>query len=76
MKALLLKEKGNLMELVDGRLGSDFNEEEVIVMIKVALLCTSATATNSYEVLDEKKLEVMRQYYREVDENKETEIEK
>ncbi|KAI4333484.1 hypothetical protein L6164_018288 [Bauhinia variegata] len=74
--ALLLKEKGNLMELVDGRLGSDFNEEEVIVMIKVALLCTSATATNSYEVLDEKKLEVMRQYYREVDENKETEIEK
>ncbi|KAI4333051.1 hypothetical protein L6164_017905 [Bauhinia variegata] len=45
-KAHLLKEKGNLMELVDERiLGSDFNGEEAMVMIKVALLCTNATAT-------------------------------
>ncbi|KAI4333046.1 hypothetical protein L6164_017901 [Bauhinia variegata] len=44
--AHLLKEKGNLMELVDERiLGSDFNGEEAMVMIKVALLCTNATAT-------------------------------
>ncbi|KAG5114110.1 hypothetical protein AAZX31_13G248700 [Glycine max] len=43
--ANLLKEKGSLMELVDRRLGSDFNKEEVLVMIKVALLCTKVTAT-------------------------------
>ncbi|XAR56436.1 Non-specific serine/threonine protein kinase [Bertholletia excelsa] len=35
-----LKKKGNLMELVDPRLGSDFDREEVMVMINVALLCT------------------------------------
>ncbi|OIW11601.1 hypothetical protein TanjilG_15295 [Lupinus angustifolius] len=43
--ALLLKEKGNLMELLDQRLGSDFNEEEARVMIKVALLCTNMTSS-------------------------------
>ncbi|WOH05871.1 hypothetical protein DCAR_0625294 [Daucus carota subsp. sativus] len=37
--ALDLKEKGNLMELVDEKLESDYNEEEVMVMINVALLC-------------------------------------
>ncbi|KAL2331303.1 hypothetical protein Fmac_018884 [Flemingia macrophylla] len=42
--ARLLEEKGSLMELVDRRLGSNFNEDEVIVMIKVALLCTSPTS--------------------------------
>ncbi|KAK7244116.1 hypothetical protein RIF29_38934 [Crotalaria pallida] len=36
----LLKEKGNLMDLVDERLGEDFKKEEVMVMINVALLCT------------------------------------
>ncbi|KAA8526741.1 hypothetical protein F0562_009030 [Nyssa sinensis] len=40
--ALALKEKGNLMDLVDTRLGSDFNKEEVTVMVDVALLCTNA----------------------------------
>ncbi|CAL0326493.1 unnamed protein product [Lupinus luteus] len=44
-QALLLKEEGNLMELVDQRLGSDFNEEEVRVMIEVALLCTNMTSS-------------------------------
>ncbi|KAA8519597.1 hypothetical protein F0562_013958 [Nyssa sinensis] len=39
--ALVLQQKGNLMELVDPKLGSDFNEEEAIRMIKVALLCTN-----------------------------------
>ncbi|CAL5405981.1 unnamed protein product [Camellia sinensis] len=42
--ALDLKEKGNLMELVDPRLESNFNKEQVMVMLNVALLCTNATA--------------------------------
>ncbi|XP_057958034.1 probable leucine-rich repeat receptor-like serine/threonine-protein kinase At3g14840 isoform X2 [Malania oleifera] len=43
--ALLLKEKGDLMELVDPMLGSDYNKEEVMTIINVGLLCTSASAT-------------------------------
>ncbi|XP_057958080.1 probable leucine-rich repeat receptor-like serine/threonine-protein kinase At3g14840 [Malania oleifera] len=42
--ALLLKQKGDLMEVVDPTLGSDFNKEEVMTMINVALLCTNASA--------------------------------
>ncbi|XP_035543987.1 probable leucine-rich repeat receptor-like serine/threonine-protein kinase At3g14840 [Juglans regia] len=38
---LVLQRKGDLMELVDPKLGSDFNKEEAIRMIKVALLCTN-----------------------------------
>ena len=95
-QARLLKEKGNLMELVDQRLGSDFNEEEVMVMIKVALLCTNATpklrpsmssvlsmlegktvvpefVSDPNEVKDEMKLEEMRQYYYQKEENKRNE---
>ncbi|KAL2331309.1 hypothetical protein Fmac_018890 [Flemingia macrophylla] len=87
--AHLLKEKGDLMDLVDRRLGSNFNKEEVLVMIKVALLCTNVTAAlrptmssvvsmlegitvaeevipDTSEALDEKKLEAMRLYYREL----------
>jgi hypothetical protein len=41
LQALVLKEKGNLMELVDPQLGSELNKEEAIRMIKVALLCTN-----------------------------------
>ncbi|GLU18026.1 hypothetical protein SLE2022_343490 [Rubroshorea leprosula] len=41
--ALLLKEKGSLLELVDPRLGSDYNKKEVMKMINVALLCTNPT---------------------------------
>ncbi|XP_048322233.2 probable leucine-rich repeat receptor-like serine/threonine-protein kinase At3g14840 isoform X2 [Ziziphus jujuba] len=37
--ALVSQQKGNLMELVDPRLGSEFNKEEAIRMIKIALLC-------------------------------------
>ncbi|CAN6690842.1 unnamed protein product [Malus baccata var. baccata] len=40
-----LKEQGNLMDLVDPRLGSDFNKEEMIVAINVALLCCNVTLT-------------------------------
>ncbi|XP_061360637.1 probable leucine-rich repeat receptor-like serine/threonine-protein kinase At3g14840 [Gastrolobium bilobum] len=97
--AHLLKEKGNLMELVDKRLGSDINEEEAMVMIKVALLCTNATSnlrptmssvlsmlegrtvvpefvSDSSEVMDEMKLEAMRQYYYEIEENTISETQK
>ncbi|KAJ9135973.1 hypothetical protein P3X46_033091 [Hevea brasiliensis] len=38
--ALVLQQKGDLMELVDPRLGSKFNKEEAVRMIKVALSCT------------------------------------
>ncbi|XP_058209730.1 probable leucine-rich repeat receptor-like serine/threonine-protein kinase At3g14840 isoform X11 [Rhododendron vialii] len=41
--ALLLKQKGDLMELVDPKLGSDFNKIEVTVMINVALLCANVS---------------------------------
>ncbi|KAI8012073.1 putative leucine-rich repeat receptor-like serine/threonine-protein kinase [Camellia lanceoleosa] len=43
--ALELKEKGKLLELVDPKLGPDFIEKEVIVMINVAFLCTNVTPT-------------------------------
>ncbi|XP_045801006.1 probable leucine-rich repeat receptor-like serine/threonine-protein kinase At3g14840 isoform X1 [Trifolium pratense] len=88
-----LKESGDLMELVDRRLGSNFNTKEALVMINVALLCTNVTSNirpsmssvvsmlegktvvpefvpESSEVMDEKKLEVMRQYYYQMEENK------
>ncbi|XP_039170863.1 probable leucine-rich repeat receptor-like serine/threonine-protein kinase At3g14840 [Eucalyptus grandis] len=41
--ARVLKERGNLMDLVDQRLGSHFEKKEVLAMINVALLCTNAT---------------------------------
>ncbi|KAH9723430.1 putative leucine-rich repeat receptor-like serine/threonine-protein kinase [Citrus sinensis] len=44
--ALVLKEQGNLMELVDTDLGSNFDKEQVMVMINVALLCANASPTN------------------------------
>ncbi|KAK8633357.1 hypothetical protein V6N13_014203 [Hibiscus sabdariffa] len=43
--AHVLKEQGNLLDLVDTRIGSDCNIEEVMVMINVALLCTYPTAS-------------------------------
>ncbi|XP_039686619.1 probable leucine-rich repeat receptor-like serine/threonine-protein kinase At3g14840 isoform X2 [Medicago truncatula] len=84
--AHLLKERGDLMELVDSRLGSDFKKKEAMVMINVALLCANDTSnlrpsmssvvsmlegmtvvpefvSYSREVMDEQKLEIMRQYY-------------
>jgi hypothetical protein len=81
------------MELVDSRLGSDFNKEEAMVMINVALLCTNDTSnlrpsmssvvsmlegrtvvpefvSDSSEIMDEQKLEVMKQYYSRMEESK------
>ena len=42
--ALVLQQKWNLLELVDPRLGSDFNKKEALRTIKVALLCANPTA--------------------------------
>ncbi|RVW29617.1 putative LRR receptor-like serine/threonine-protein kinase [Vitis vinifera] len=39
--AFVVQQKGNLMELVDPKLGADLNKEEAKIMIKVALLCTN-----------------------------------
>ncbi|XP_021833846.1 probable leucine-rich repeat receptor-like serine/threonine-protein kinase At3g14840, partial [Prunus avium] len=43
--AQLLKGQGNLLDLVDPRLGSDFNKEEMMLTINVALLCCNVTST-------------------------------
>ncbi|KAL5564118.1 hypothetical protein UlMin_027282 [Ulmus minor] len=40
--AHVLKEEGNLIELVDPKLGSEYNKEEVMLTINVALLCANA----------------------------------
>ena len=40
LQALVMQQKGTLLELVDPKLGSEFNKEEAMRMIKVALLCT------------------------------------
>ncbi|KAK8706329.1 hypothetical protein V6N13_049898 [Hibiscus sabdariffa] len=39
-----LKEKAQLLDLIDPRIASDYNAEEAMVMINVALLCTNPTA--------------------------------
>ncbi|OMO86386.1 hypothetical protein CCACVL1_09608, partial [Corchorus capsularis] len=41
--ALVEQQKGNLMELVDPKLGTEFNKEEAMTIIKVALLCTNSS---------------------------------
>ncbi|KAF9620654.1 hypothetical protein IFM89_013680 [Coptis chinensis] len=43
--ALVLQEKGELMELVDPRLESNYIKEQVLGMINVALLCTNSSPT-------------------------------
>ncbi|GMH29851.1 hypothetical protein Nepgr_031694 [Nepenthes gracilis] len=39
--AMCLRQKGDLMELVDPRLGSDYDKEVALRIIKVALFCTN-----------------------------------
>lgn len=36
-----MKQKGSLMDLVDPRLGSNFNKKEALRMIEIALLCSN-----------------------------------
>uniref|UniRef100_A0A0E0ER10 non-specific serine/threonine protein kinase n=1 Tax=Oryza meridionalis TaxID=40149 RepID=A0A0E0ER10_9ORYZ len=43
--ACVLHERGNLLELVDPELGSDYSTEEALLMLNVALLCTNAAPT-------------------------------
>ncbi|XP_047310376.1 probable leucine-rich repeat receptor-like serine/threonine-protein kinase At3g14840 [Impatiens glandulifera] len=42
--ARILKNNGTLMDLVDRRLGLEFNQDEAMVMINIALVCTNVTA--------------------------------
>ncbi|KAK8580574.1 hypothetical protein V6N12_070839 [Hibiscus sabdariffa] len=42
-RALVLQQKGHVMELVDPRLGTEFIEGEAIRMTRVALLCTNSS---------------------------------
>ncbi|XP_062006857.1 probable leucine-rich repeat receptor-like serine/threonine-protein kinase At3g14840 [Rosa rugosa] len=42
--ALILKERGSLLDLVDPRLGSEFNKEQMITTINVALLCSHVSS--------------------------------
>ena len=39
-----MQQEGNLLELVDPRLGSDFDKKQALRTIKVALLCVNPTA--------------------------------
>nr|AMM42949.1 LRR-RLK [Vernicia montana] len=41
-----LQQSGNLLELVDEKLGSEFNKVEAERMIKVAVLCTIGTPSS------------------------------
>ncbi|KAJ9560737.1 hypothetical protein OSB04_005897 [Centaurea solstitialis] len=45
-RAVALKNEGNLMELVDPRLGTDYDVQETMVVINLALLCTTISPTN------------------------------
>jgi hypothetical protein len=40
-----LKQQGRLLEIVDQRLGSDYSQEEALMMLNVALLCTNTLPT-------------------------------
>lgn len=45
MKAYVLHEQGNLLELVDPSLGSDYSKEEAMRMLILALLCANPSPT-------------------------------
>ncbi|KAJ9560727.1 hypothetical protein OSB04_005887 [Centaurea solstitialis] len=45
-RAVALKNEGNLMELVDPRLGTDYDVQEMMVVINLALLCTTISPTD------------------------------
>jgi len=93
LQARLLNERGNIIELVDPKLNLDFNEDEVRLIVKVALHCTHVNSSyrpcmssvlsmlegrtmvpefdsQCSEVMDAMKLEVMREFYSQMDENK------
>ncbi|XP_018492244.1 probable leucine-rich repeat receptor-like serine/threonine-protein kinase At3g14840 [Raphanus sativus] len=41
----VLREQNNLMEVVDPRLGTDYNKEEAMTMIQIGILCTSQVSS-------------------------------
>lgn len=45
LKAYVLQEQGNLLELVDPSLDSHYSKEEVMRMIHISLLCTNPSPT-------------------------------
>ncbi|KAK9056900.1 hypothetical protein SSX86_024264 [Deinandra increscens subsp. villosa] len=45
-RALALKATGNTMDLVDPRLGSEYDIPEMMVVINLALMCTTTTSTD------------------------------
>ena len=45
LQAYVLQAKGNLLELVDLKLGPEFKKDEAVRMINVALLCTNSSPT-------------------------------
>ncbi|KAI3809626.1 hypothetical protein L1987_19222 [Smallanthus sonchifolius] len=45
-RAIALKATGNLMDLVDPKLGSEYDIPEMMVVINLALLCTAISPTN------------------------------
>lgn len=45
LKAYVLEEQGNLLELVDPDLGSNYSSEEAMRMLNIALLCTNPSPT-------------------------------
>lgn len=45
MKAYVLEEQGNLLELVDPDIGSNYSSEEAMRMLNIALLCTNPSPT-------------------------------
>lgn len=45
VQAYVLQEKGCLLEMVDPTLASDYSEEEAMLMLNVALMCTNASPT-------------------------------
>lgn len=40
-----MKQQGRLLEVVDGRLGSDYSQEQALRLLNVALLCTNTLPT-------------------------------
>lgn len=44
-QAYVLQERGNLLELVDPALGSEYSSQEAMILLNVGLLCTNAAPT-------------------------------
>lgn len=51
-----MREQNNLLELVDPRLGSDYNREEAMIMIQIAIMCTSSEPRDRPTMLEVVKM--------------------